>query len=91
MLGFDIAAALPELRAQAASMHVAVCDIERQATGWDEALKKSVTTWAPVHMDVPCAVVGPPVSSRSMLADEAVTAQGVQVKVSHDLAATHRA
>ena len=85
MIGHDVAAALPELRAQAESLMADVCDIDRLTTGWDEALQKSVTTWATVHADIPCAFVIPPATSRGLLTDEAVTPETPVVKVSVDI------
>ena len=64
MIGHDVAAALPELRAQAESLMTATCDIDRLTTTWNEALQKSVTTWASVYADVPCALVAPPVTTQ---------------------------
>lgn len=60
---------------------VETCDIERATTGWDEGLQKTVTTWAPIHLGVPCALDIPPVTSRSLVTDEAVTAEGPVVKI----------
>lgn len=85
MLGQEIAQALPELRAQAESLMVGTCDIERQSSAWSEAEQKTVTTWVPVHMDEPCAFVEEQATSRAMLADELATPAGPQVKVRHDL------
>ena len=87
MIGGDVLAALPALRAQAESLMTVTCDIERETVGWNEADQKSETTWVDVHINVPCAVDGPPASSRVLLTDEASSPQSVQVKVSHDLAA----
>lgn len=81
MIGHDVAAALPELRAQAESLMDTTCTIERLTTTWDEALQKSVTTWAPVHADVPCAVDIPPVTASSLLTAEASTAETPRVKI----------
>ena len=81
MIGHDIAAALPELRAQAESLMVEVCDIERMTQTWDEGEQETVTTWAPVHMDAPCALDIPPATSRQLLTDEAVTSEHPVVKV----------
>jgi hypothetical protein len=86
VLGHDIVAALPELRAQAESLMVDRCDIHRATTAWDEALQKSVATWAPVHLDVPCALDIPPATARALVTDESVTPEAPVVKVSVDLA-----
>lgn len=82
MIGHDIAAALPELRAQAESLMVDSCDIHRQTTGWNEATQKSETTWAPVHLALPCALDIPPATSRALLTDEVTTPEHPVVKVS---------
>ena len=82
MIGNDIAAALPELRAQAESLMTDSCDIHRATSVWSEALQKTVTSWAPVHLAVPCAFDVPPVSARALLTGEAVTPELPVVKVS---------
>ena len=84
-LGETVAQALPELRRQAESLMVERCDIERWTTVWNEAQQKSVTTWVPVHMDVPCALDVPPATARTLLTDEAVTPESPVVKVSVSL------
>lgn len=81
MLGDDIAAGLVELRAQAVSLMVDRCDIERAVTAWDEGEQASVTTWTVVHADVPCALDIPPATGRSLVADEASTVESPQVKI----------
>lgn len=81
MIGHDIAAALPELRAQAESLMSDCCSIDRAASVWDEVAQKSVTTWTPVHAGVPCRLSRPPAASRSLLTGEAVTAEAPIVKV----------
>lgn len=85
MIGHDVAAALPELRAQAESLMTATCDIDRATTAWDEDEQATVTTWASVHADIPCAFVIPPATSRALLTDEAVTPESPVVKVSVDV------
>lgn len=85
MIGQDIADALPELRAQAESLMTDACDVHRLTTGWDEAAQKTTTTWAPVHIAVPCAFVSPPATARVLLTDEAVTPARPVVKVSVDV------
>ena len=85
MIGHDVAAALPELRAQAESLMTDVCTIARLTSTWDEALQKTVTTWATVHANVPCAFDGNPATSRALLTDEAVTPARPVVKVSVDV------
>jgi hypothetical protein len=81
MIGHDVAAALPELRAQAESLMIGSCDIDREVTAWDEALQESVTTWVSVHAGVPCAFAAPPATSRSLLTDGAVTVVSPQVRI----------
>jgi hypothetical protein len=81
MIGHDIAAALPELRAEAESLMVETCDIERMTTVWDEEAQATTTTWVPVHMDASCALDMPPATSRALLTDEAVTPEHPVVKV----------
>ena len=86
MIGAAISAALPTLRANARSLMLDTCTIERLTSSWDEALQKTVTTWATVHAAVPCHVEEPAASSRSLLTDEAVTLEAPLVKVAHDVA-----
>lgn len=86
MIGSDLADGLAELRAEAESLHVDRCDIERESSEWDEAEQETVTTWTPVHMSVPCALDTRPVSSRTLVTDEAATAETPRVKVSVTLA-----
>ena len=72
MIGHDIAAALPELRAQAESLMVNVCDIHRASAGWDEANQETTVTWASVHAGVPCTLLPPSQSDREIITDEGV-------------------
>lgn len=72
MIGEDIEAALPELRAQAESLMRSRCTIERH----------DGSTWQPIHVDIPCRITLPSVASRSLLTDEAVTSETPVVKVS---------
>ena len=81
MIGPDVAAFLPEIRAQAESLMSDRCDIHRATSAWDEAQQETVTTWAPVHLDVPCALDVPPASARALLTGEAVTAEIPLVKI----------
>lgn len=84
-IGAVITAALPLMRASAASLRTDSCAIDRLATAWDEAQQKSVTTYAPVHADVPCHVESPAVTSQTLLTEETVAAEAPVVKVAHDL------
>ncbi len=77
-----MASDLAELRAEAESLMTETCDIERQTSAWDEGAQETVTTWAPVHMDVPCNFVSPPSTSRDLLTGEIVTVDHPRVKVS---------
>ncbi len=86
MIGPVVAATLPLMRAHAQSLMTDACTIERLTSSWDEALQKTVTTWATVHAAVPCHVEEPASSSRSLLTDEAVTLESPLVKVAHDVA-----
>ena len=86
MIGPVVAATLPLMRAHAQSLMTDTGTIERLTSGWDEALQKTVTTWATVHAGIPCHVEEPAASSRSLLTDEAVTLEAPLVKVAHDVA-----
>lgn len=81
MIGHDIAAALPAMRAEAESLMVSRCTIERLTTVWDEVEQKTMTTWSVVHSDIPCALTVPSASPRALLAGEAVTPETPIVKV----------
>lgn len=81
MIGYEIAAALPELRAQAESLMTDRCTIDRLATAWDEVQQKSVTTWVVVADDVPCAFIDESAAARTLVTDEAVTPAVPVVKV----------
>lgn len=81
MIGHDLADALPELRAQAESLMVTTCRIDRQVTTWDEGAQKSVTTWTSIHAGIPCAVDDPPVKALSLVTDEVVARRSPVVKV----------
>jgi hypothetical protein len=81
MIGPVVAATLPLLRAHAQSLMTDVCTIERQSSSWDEAQQKTVTTWAPVHVDAPCHIEEPSVTMPSIVTEEAVTLETPLVKV----------
>lgn len=82
MIGYEITAALPELRAQAESLMTDRCTIDRLTTVWDEVQQKSVTTWVVVAEDVPCQYLDETASGRSLVTDELVTPAVPVVKVS---------
>ena len=73
MIGPVIDAALPAMRANAESMMLDRCTIERATSVWDEVAKKSVTTWVPVVVGSVCDVDDGAASGRSVVTDEAVT------------------
>lgn len=81
MIGHDLAADLEHLRVQFESLAWDRCRVDRAATGWDEAQKKSVTTWRVIHDDVPCQVEESPAMARQTLTDEAVTRQHPVVRI----------
>jgi hypothetical protein len=83
MIGHVVTAVLPMLRANAESLMTDVCTIARLTTVWDEALQKSVTTFAPVHADVPCHIEEPSVTSASILTEEAVTLETPLIRIPH--------
>lgn len=83
MIGSDLTQDIAELRAEAESLHVDRCDIERPGDPvWDDEAQESVTPFTPVHIAVPCALDTRPVSSRTTVTDETVTAETPRVKVS---------
>ena len=78
MIGPVIDAALPVMRANAESMMLDRCTIERAASTWDEVTQKTVTTWVPVVSESVCDVDDGAASrsgrpSRSIVTDETVT------------------
>ena len=81
MIGDVIAAALPLLRASAESLMTDTCTIERLTQSWDEAQQKTVTTWAPVHADVPCHIEEPAITGAVLVTDESVTLETPLVRV----------
>jgi hypothetical protein len=83
MIGQVVAGVLPLLRANAESLMIDLCDIERLTTAWDEDEQKSVTTWAPVHEDVPCHVEEPSVNTAVILTGEALTLETPLVRIPH--------
>lgn len=85
MIGDAVAAALPLMRSHAASLMVESCSIHRESSVWDEALQKTVTTWAPVAESVPC-YVGDSSGARVLVTDEAVTADSPAIHAPHTLA-----
>ena len=73
MIGPVIDAALPVMRANAESMMLDRCTIERATSTWNEAAQKTVTTWAPVITESVCDVDDGAASGRSIVTDETVT------------------
>ena len=73
MIGPVIDAALPAMRANAESMMLDRCTIERATSAWDEAAQKTVHTWAPVIVESVCDVDDGAASGRSVITDETVT------------------
>lgn len=82
VIGADLAAALPEMRAEAESLMVDRCTIERFTSYFDEGEQKTVTDWLLVLADEPCMFVDEAGSARSLLTDETVTPTVPVVKVS---------
>lgn len=85
MIGAAITAALPVMRAHAASLRLDTCTVERAVSAWSEADRKTVTTWSPVLADIPCHLDEPSASSGSLLTGEAVTLDAPLVRVAHDV------
>jgi hypothetical protein len=77
VIGPVIDAALPVMRANAESMMLDRCTIERATSTWDEVTQKTVTTWVPVITESVCDVDDGAdhrrSDSRSIVTDEAVT------------------
>ena len=86
MIGDAISAALPLLRAHAESLMIERCDIERESSTWSEDLQKTVVSWVPVAMSVPCYTGGSSGGPRSLAAGEAVTPDSPSVHAPHTLA-----
>ena len=72
MLGHDIAAALPELRAHAESNLTDLCRIERKtgAVTIDTANGMQIPDWVVAHDAVPCRVVSPKMQPQTAEAGE---------------------
>ena len=73
MIGPVIDAALPVMRANAESMMLDRCTIERATSTWDEVAQKTVTTWVPVVSESVCDVDDGAASGRSIVTDETAT------------------
>ena len=78
MIGPVIDAALPVMRANAESMMLDRCTIERATSTWNEVAKKTVTTWEPVVSESVCDVDDGgdsrrAASGRSIVTDETAT------------------
>lgn len=73
MIGPVIDAALPVMRANAESMMLDRCTIERATSTWDEVAQKTVTTWVTVVAESVCDVDDGAASGRSIVTDETVT------------------
>ena len=80
MIGDAIAAALPTMRAHAESLMVDTCTIERAVSTWGEGDQKTVTTWAPIHENIPCHLTGTG-GPRAMMTGETVTPETPVVKL----------
>lgn len=86
MIGEAVTAALPLMRAHAASLRSSVCSIDRQdGTTWDEGAQASVPNWVSVAADVPCHVEEPAAVSPSIVTGEAASLEAPVVKVAHDV------
>lgn len=85
MIGEAITAALPLMRAHAASLRSSVCSIDRLVSTWDEAEQETVTTWTSVHVGIPCHVEEPAATSPTLVTGEAATLEAPVVKVAHDV------
>ena len=81
MIGPAIDAALPVMRANAESMMLDRCKVERWVSQWDELAQKTVTTWSTIRADVPCDVDTPTAGERSLVTDETATRSQIVVFV----------
>lgn len=83
MIGDALAAALPMMRAQAESLMVDACAIERASgTLWDETTQKSATAWTQVALS-PCHFDAEPATARSLATDEVVSQRSPSVRLPH--------
>lgn len=78
---------LPEsVMAQARAAHEAnlpdLCRIDEETSRtWDEPTQKTISTWAPVHLDVPCRVPAASSAGRVIITGETVTPVNPEVKI----------
>lgn len=79
MIGNAIAAAVPIMRANAESLMLDRCRIDRATSSFDEAQQKTVTTWASVHVNAPCTVDDEPAPARTLVTDQAASPGGPSV------------
>lgn len=80
-IGHIVAAAVPIMRAHAESLMLDRCRIDRAASSFDEAQQKTVTTWASVHVNVPCMVDDEPAPARLLVTDQAASPDGPDLYV----------
>ena len=79
MIGSIVAATIPIMRDHAESLMLDRCRIDRAASSFDEAQQKTVTTWASVHVNVPCMVDDEPAPARTLVTDQAASPDGPSV------------
>ena len=84
MLGDAVTAALPLMRAHAESLMVESCDVHRETSAWDEALQKTVTTWALIA-SVPCYVGDGLGNARALITDQVATPVSPTIHAPHTL------
>ena len=85
MIGHALEAALPFMRANAASLRTATCVIERLTRNWNAASQKTESVWEVVHPSLPCHLDLTAGASRSLLTEESVTPETALVKLSHEV------
>ena len=81
MIGPVVDSALALMRANAESMMLDRCKIERRVSQWNEAAQKTVTTWSTIRADVPCDFDDPSAADRSLVTDETATSSQVDMFV----------
>ena len=79
MIGDIVAATIPIMREQAESLMLDRCRVDRATSSFDEAQQKTVTTWASVHVNVPCMVDDEPAPARTLVTDQVASPDGPSV------------
>jgi hypothetical protein len=79
VIGSIVEATLPLMRANAESLMLDRCRIDRPSTVWSEAEQKTVTTWVEVVPEGPCSIDDSSDGRPELVTDEIATRSEPQV------------